>query len=303
MITITKDMFSALNGKTIDDAILDSIVSTANNFVTNSLPAELSAAKGKVKGEIYQIIDDKMKELGHPKPADVEFSTDWMKTVFSKLNTSHTETETKIAELEKKLKDGSGDASLKEKLSTLEQQKAALEEEKTKIKATHKEEFSKKEKEFNEMFIEAHLEASLPKIKKDSGFNDDQIKIFTKAAIDELKPFAKVVDKKVVFEKEGKLLLNPDNKQEPFRASELLSKAKLLENIIDTGTTAAGAGTGDLSKEKNKTLAGTVTIGNYKAAKNKAELNNLLQKDGYIIGSKEYVQVWNDPAMKALPEE
>lgn len=283
-LKINKALISALlkDYKAEDqEKVLDSIVTTVNNYVIGQAEPLISKAKGVVKGETLQLLDDAAKEVEGiaGKRNEGEKSTDYIKRVIKDLNTQLKADSENIKALEKQIKDGSGDTGLKDKLKSVEEQKDALVKQVKELKESHKEEKERMIKENETAFVELALRSAAPKIKQGVFSNPEQEKILIDIAIKQIIETAeRTSDGKIVFkDKDGKVLRNPDNNHEPFTATELLGKSKVLENLIETDRKVAGVGTpqkDDKDKDGNK-----VDISKYAHVKSKDELTEALNKD------------------------
>jgi len=303
MIKITKEIIaSAFAGKTIDglDAIQDSILASVNNYVSTMLPSELSAKASEVKGQTFQLFDDILKKHGYTEPTS-EKTTEWLDQMLTKNKNEITEKTAKLTDLEKQIKEGSGDANLKSQLEIATQQSAAKDKQIELLKTEKKTEIEKLKTENKATKIKLIIEKSLPKIKKDS-LNEEILKLTRKGVIDDLAAKAdEDAEGNIIFKGEdGKILLNPENKQLPFTPEEMASKHKLFENIIETSTTATGLGTGTTTTTTTGTDGKTkADISKYRSAKSKDELTEMIQKD-YTIGTAEFMEVYKNDAFKDL---
>jgi hypothetical protein len=259
----------------VADELITKAVASINNYVQGNAETLISKEKGKVKGETLQLIDDAAKEIGGER-SDGEKSTDFIKRIVFELKSKEKKATDRATELETKLKDGAGDAAIKEQLRSVTEQNALLVKENSTIKKTTAEEIAKIKDENEAAYIEMQLRASAPKLKAGI-ITAEQEKILVDLAIKEHLGSTKRVDGKLIFtDKDGKILRNEANNHEPYTATELLSRSKILENLLETERKAEGIG-----HKPDPTVQTTskVDISKYTNAKSKDELTEMLNKD------------------------
>jgi len=235
---ITKELIQQ-NISDLSDEQASQVVELANNTFTKELQNEVD----KVRGTTFQIVDDVLKEFGYPKQTGK--TSEHLKNVLITLKESQmTEDikgklktyEDKVKELSDQLKTNNPDFAKKEKdyldkitllQGSLDEQKANLE----KMQSNHKSDL-----------VKLHLFSSMPKVKEGIGEKTKELHVNT--AINNLIELADFDENgKIIFrDKEGKILYNPENKNNPFTAEEMFMKDDYFKEIAEISNNGKGLG-------------------------------------------------------------
>lgn len=245
---------------------------------------EYEKAIGDKTKEIYDGLDRDIFDTSGIAKNPTEKTYDFAKRVIGGLKTSVTEATTplqqKILDLEKQIKDGNGNETLKAQLEALQKKEETYQND---IKDRDTKLFQKDVMlDIRDGMREVKLNTALPKSILDLAVDHATKSIVGMAAAQ------KNADgtESVVYIRDGKVALNKDN--QPATASDLLSD--LLKDVVETGQQGAGGGagqggtggtgTGNKAKALPATLPSTVkTVG---------QLMDFLKEYGLAEGSTEY---------------
>jgi hypothetical protein len=264
---ITEDLIKE-NVSGIPEEHVKPLVELVNNTFTKELETEV----GKVRGNTFGLIDETLKGFGYPKVSGK--TTDHLTTVLTTLKENMLDATTKqkmkeqgetIANLQEKLKDGNPDFSKKEqdfldKIKTLE---GSLEE---------KEELFNTERSNNKTkLLKFQLLSEMPKIKE--GIGDLTKDLHVNKALEDLIKSADFNDNdEVVFrDKDGAILYNSANKNNPFTIKEMFEKNEYFKTIMHIGVNKNGTG---LKPDNNKDSL----VLDLSGAKTKVEANDMIEK-------------------------
>ena len=307
------------------------------NATLQDLPENVKQAIHELsKNDEEQVIGTRLKEVytrfdaeiaaivGYQKPGGVK-TYDWNQNELTRLKgladkQADTETklnasEAKVADLEKQIQEGVGDAQLKGQIATLNK---SLNDEKslvTSLRAQLEKEQGEYEAELQKRDQQQHAGrvASLwtdaqvgMKFKDDKVIPADARKAVIAAKISELNAkytadFGQGENDPVVFrDDKGEIVRNPNNNQNPFTANELLAgelKSILLENRKAGGAGGGGAGAGG---------GGTFALN---GARNQQEAQDQIAKHlndiGLVAGTPEFAtkqaELTRESGVKELP--
>lgn len=269
-------------------------------FLKNFKESEVEKEIGNRIGQVHQRYDDDLFELTGKKKESGQKTYDFNKQVIRELKQQSekvSEYETKVKDLEKKLKDGYGDDQLKEQLLQAQKELNAVRETYKKDKdswAGEKSEHENKIKTFQkETILNATIsalslkdDALIPKAAKEALIREKKAQLL---AMSDLQ------DGKLIFKSDkGEILRNKDNALEPMTASDLLTSE--LKDIIEVKP--AGRGTG--GQGGTPSGQGKLTVQIPATIKTQHQLSQFLMEAGLARGTKEYQEAFNQ-AGKELP--
>ena len=199
--------------------------------------------------------------------------------------------ETKVTELEAKIKDGSGDEQLKGKLTQAETDLANAKTLYKEGKDTWDSEKKTLESSHQKAGMSNILDRALMGIKFKEGMTKEVVDIVVDNVKNGLLDIAEVVEGKMIFkDKEGITLVNKDNALNPYTPEEMLQSK--LTDIIDVGRKIPGTGaTPKVEKDKE----GKVISVNYipgDAVHSLDDMHKDLVVKGFVQGSEEYKAAW-----------
>ena len=250
-----------------------------DNFKESTVDKELKEHVGK----IHQQYDDDIYELTGKRKKSDQKTYNFLKEVivdYKDKDAKSTGYENEITELKEKIKNNTGDETLKKDLAKVQQlykdDKKTWESEKTTLISSHQ-----------RTGMENVLDRSLTGVKFKDTIPESARKMVLSAVKNELLESATMVDGVMIFtDKDGETLRNKDNGLNPYTAEEMLMSK--LSDIIDTGRKIEGTGAEVEITEDDK---GNKTI-NYtpsSSVKTKGDLSKDLAARGLISGSKEYM--------------
>ncbi|WP_426491077.1 hypothetical protein [Hymenobacter sp. 102] len=281
---------------------------TDNTFTPEELTAAVAANPAlqahlvgavKTSGHIVRTADEenafigtKTKEIHDRYDQDVfdtsgiarnptEKSYDYTKRVIGGLKTSVTEAttplQTKIAELEKQIKDGNGN-------ETLVTQLEALQAKETK----YQEQLTEKDTALFQKDVKLDIRDGIRNIKFDPTVKESVVKVLVDNATTAIINMAKQQQNadgstSVVYIRDGKTLLN--DKNQPADAAYIL--ADMLKDVVDAGHQGTGGGAGP-SGNPPANRPGTVPNSIPATVKNQSQLIIHLKELGLKEGSKEF---------------
>lgn len=269
-------------------------------FLKNFKESEVEKEIGNRIGQVHQRYDDDLFELTGKKKESGQKTYDFNKQVIREMKTQAekaAEYETKVKDLEKKLKDGSVDEQLKEQLLQAQRELNAVKETYKKDKDSWSVEKSEHENKLKSFQKETILNATISSI----AFKDDALipKAAKEALIREKKAqllaMSDLQDGKLIFKSDkGEILRNKDNALEPMTAADLLTAE--LKDIIEVKP--AGKGTGNQGGTSSG--QGKLTVQIPMTIKTQHQLSQFLMEAGLARGTKEYQEAFNQ-AGKELP--
>lgn len=284
-----------------------------------------NAVIGQKIGEIHRQYDETiLKATGIARNGD-EKSYNYLERAAGDLKTkaeSSTALETQIgdlkkekARLEKAIQDNGADAELKTQLQNvkaeLEQTKTQFTELQTKYTDAEK---GHAEKVFG-MQVDFELGQATKGIKFKSELPESATQVLLSQALAKIKSNKPdFIDdgqggQRLVFRNEqGAVINNPENKLNPFTASELLSKELKTMGVLDDKPKGGGGGTGGSGGGGGGNGSSSVDVS---GARNKIEANDIISKgllaQGLTKGSAQFeeamTQAWKDNDVAKLPEK
>lgn len=217
-------------------------------------------------------------------------------------------------ELEKQIASGNGDAALKTQLQNtqaeLEQTKNQFTELQTKYQESEK---GSADKLFG-MRIDHELSQATTGLKFKPELPESATKVLLSQALDKIKANSPdFIDdgnggQRLVFRnKDGAVLNNPENKLNPYSASELLTKELRTMGVLDEGRKGAGGGTGNPGNPGGKGQ----TVLDVSGARSKIEATETITKhllgQGLTKGSEAFdtamSEAWKENNVSELPEK
>jgi len=306
-MALTKEILS----KNVD-GLTDEQVQAIETLSQNAFQEAISQRIGEIHGQYDQDISS---VTGQTKPGGVK-TYEWLKNVLSDYKTKAEsgagdleKYQTKISELESKLKDGKGNETLVQQLKDLEAQKTQLQEALESTKSAAEEKVKQERAAAAALKINYEFEKALTGVK----FKPDEImpEAVRQTYIDAAK--AKILNtakpdwiddgqggQRLVFRNEaGQVLNNPDNALNPYTARELLMKE--IEPVLDLGKQQNGGGT-----KPGKSGGGSFALG---GAKNQPEAAGAIQE--YLLGmgyenasekyQAEFDKIWEEAKVSDLP--
>lgn len=251
---LTIDMLrqnSALAGLT--DVQVNAIAEMSRNDENTVIGTKIGALHGQYDTDIFSITGIKKN--------DGEKSYDYAKRVLNEYKTKAGSTpdlqqkldaaNKKVADLEKKIESGEGDAALRQQLKDTKAQVSQLQSQ----LQTKETEFNTKKKELEDNIKNVHIDyafqAAVSGLKFKSGITDNVQNVLLKSAKAEVltKGTPDFIDdgqggKKLVLRgQDGNILNNPKNNLNPYTLQELILETS-LKDVIDTGRQQTGGGTG-----------------------------------------------------------
>lgn len=227
-------------------------VSQVVELANNTFNKELQSKIDEVRGSTFGLVDEVLKEFGYPKQNGK--TTEHLKNVLTTLDeakmtddikTKMSSLEAKSKELESQLKNANPDFSKKEKDYTdkINLLQEALNEQ--------KEKFESLETNHKKDVLRLNIVQKMPKIKEDIGEKTKELHVNT--AIDQILELADFdEDNKIIFrDAEGKIMYNPENKNNPYSVEDMFSKNDYFKEIMHTDSNKKGLGLNDLDN-KNK---------------------------------------------------
>lgn len=275
-----------------------------NSITTLSRNDEQTVINSRI-GEIYGGIDkDLFEASGIEKLGSSEKTYDYAKRVvgtykekiegYTGMESKLKELESEKEKLEKAIREGVADKSVIENLS-----KAEAELQKTKsLFVEMKEKYEGQEKEWNNkihhMSIENELRSGLSTIDFTKETTELTKRELIDLSIQKIKNIkSEYIDNGnggkvlVFYDENGARMNNPENKLNPFTASELLFNELNKYGIISNGQPRGGGGTGQ--PNTNDHNRSTIDLG---GAKNQIEAEEMASKQlssmGLVRGSKDY---------------
>jgi hypothetical protein len=257
-----------------------------NQIVTLSTNDENTVIGNKTK-EIYDRLDADLKEVSGLDKEHNEKTYDFAKRTIGHFKgqlgdvdsykTQINDLNTKIKDYEKQIKEGNGDAALKQQLADAEDKMKVLQGQYDTLKT----DFDKKNTEHSEAMKAARVSNEVNRVKGGLKFKAEYTenvqKVLTNSAIDTIlktnkADFVKEGDSEsLVFRDEaGEIMRNPENGLNPFTLDELLKKE--LTDVLDQGKQQPGGGT------KPPTGGDPVDLVDLAAAKTQVEADDLIEK-------------------------
>jgi hypothetical protein len=224
--------------------------------------------------EIYSNLDRDVMEVSGLKKNSDEKTYDFTKRAINNFKSRSTELESKVQELETKIREGSQDKTLSTQIEALNLKIAENDKEKVLLQS------KLLEKDIN-IEIKEGLRL-LPAFKKD--LPKDVIDEFVSGTINKLTQTAKIENGKVTFYNGDKPILN--DKAQVATAEDILKDR--LKSIIDPGRKQEGAGSGS---DNGKDKGGFVRIATVPAGiTHQGQLIDHMVNMGYIKNSKDYLE-------------
>ncbi|MET4106035.1 hypothetical protein [Hymenobacter sp. UYP22] len=230
--------------------------------------------------EIYDGLDKDIFDTSGIARNPTERTYDYAKRVIGGYKTDLTDRQQKIADLEKSIADGNGDATMKAQLEKLQQQET---------------EWKGKEETYAKQLFEKDVKLDIRDgvrgIKFDPSVKESVVKVLVDNATQSIISMAKEQKNadgstSVVYVKDGKTVLN--DKSLPADAAYIL--ADILKDVVDAGHQGAGGGAGGQGGagaqggRKPTALPATLPA----TVKTQGQLMDWLMEYGLTDGSKEF---------------
>lgn len=296
-MALTADILKANKAlATLTDEQLQTIATLSFNDEEAVIGARIGALHGDYDKDVLGVtgIAKKQGEKSYDYVkrvlADYKSTIDSQKTLADQLAAANTAK----ADLEAKLKDGTGDAHLKQQLTDatakITQLQAAIDADKAKYTA----DITKYESDLHSMQVNHELEnaiagmafkATIPESVKQVLIDNAKNQIHTGTKPEFITDAAG--KKQLVFrDATGNVMNNPENKLNPYTAKELL--ANNLKDVLDLGRQQPGTGT------QNPKVLGTSTSVDLSAAKSQVAADEAIQSylmsTGLTRGSAEFAE-------------
>ena len=247
---LTQEMLranEALAGLTDDQ--VKAITQMSQNDENSVIGARIGTLHGQYDTDILQISGIAKK--------DGEKSYDYMKRVMTKfkedavsigsLNTEITQLKANKADLEKKLADGAGDATLKQKLADTETRLTQLQSQYTADKAKYADEKKAYELKIKDIYVNTAFDNAISGFTFKDGIDDSVKQVLLADAKRQVlakgtPDFVEVNgEKTLVFrDANGVILNNPATNLAPYTAAELLRSVSSLSAILGDGKKGTG---------------------------------------------------------------
>ena len=208
-----------------------------NEFRENLLKTELDKKIGARIKEVHTSYDNDLYELTGKRRKDDEPTYDFMKRHFSELKEKADSTillENQIKELNTKIRDGSGDETLKRQLKSYEQKHNDALKEWTR----EKEELQGK---FNTYRVDAALDNSLAGLKFRADLPEAVVKSYIDSVKSDLRSKAILQDDQLVFKNGEDGILVDNTTLKPISAASILND-KLKDILAGDGVKGLGGG-------------------------------------------------------------
>ena len=218
---------------------------TAAEFET-----ELGKQIGLKTSELYTGLDNDIFATSGIAKEGTEKTYDYAKRVITGLKTAPTTLQQKITDLEQKIANGSGDATLKAQLEALQTKETEYQQ---KLTAAEGKLFEKD--------VKLDVRDGLRDLKFDSTVKDSVRKVLVDNATAQIVGMAKVqknadTTEQIVYVKDGKTILT--DKNVPADAAYIL--ADMLKDVLDTGHQGQGGGAGKDEKKPELDDKGDVKV-------------------------------------------
>jgi|GEM_PF-3088892 len=239
-------------------------------YTKDEFDSELGKQIGAKTSELYTGLDNDIFTASGIAKEGTEKTYDYAKRVIGGLKSAPTALQQKITDLEQKIAQGSGDATLK---AQLEAAQAKEQEYQTKLQQAQTESFQKD--------VKLDVRDGLRGLKFDPTVKESVRNVLVDNATAQIISMAKVQDnadgsKQVVYVKDGKTLLNKENL--PADASFILSD--LLKDVLDTGHQGQGGGAGRNDNGSGLNDDGTVKVPDTRPA----TVTTKMQVNAWLLG-------------------
>jgi len=259
----------------------------SSGYIARTADEENKFIGDKTK-ELYDGLDKDLFDTSGVAKNPTEKTYDYAKRVVGGLKTSLTEAttplQTKIAELEKQIKDGNGNETLKAQLEQLQEKEKKYQEDITDrdTKLFQKDVML----DIRDGLRAVELNKTLPESLRKLAVNDATNAIVGMAKLQ------KNADgtESVVYIRDNKVALNKDG--QPATAADLLQE--LLKDVIEAGQLGAGGGagaggTGGASGGGRKAVPTSLPA----TVKTQGQLHDYLKEYGLIADTEEYDKAWD----------
>lgn len=272
----------------------------------NELAAAKTAVTNEVTGSIYQNLDNDMKTLGFEKP-DGKKSYEHIKEVVSKLKGENATIASLNSTIEELRKNAGGDAELKKQIGALETKVKDITAQLDAERSAHANDKTAAEKAMSDYKVNMAVKDALAGIKFKSGVGDRMLKLsIADAQAEALKDKTVQIDEdgRVTFrDKDGNLLLNPNNLNNPYTMKELLMETAAMKEVVDQKKTQTGGGT------KGGSGGGGSDVADISSAKTQVEADEAIRKHLFGKGiaiydprfEEEFAKLRSDNNVDKLP--
>lgn len=287
-LTLTFLLTMALNAEVIksNEGLNDLTDDQISKIVTLSVNDENTVIAGKTK-DIYDGLDNDIKEVSGLEKEANEKTYSFAKRAITSFKSQLGEVETyktqindlntKISTYEEQIKNGDGDAALKQQLVDAQSRAKALEESYNTLQT----DFKAKETEYTTSLKMSKVSSILASEKSGLKFKSDYPETVQKTLLSSAEssilsnnPDIVEVDGNDVLvfrDEKGEILRNPENGLNPYTAKELLSKQ--LKDVLDLGKKQHGLGS-----EPPVPGNPTVDLVDLGSAKSQVEADKLIEK-------------------------
>lgn len=250
-------------------------------YTTAEFDAALGTKIGEKISEVHTAYDKDIFEATGLTKEGTEKSYDYMKRGFGTLKSVATPLQTKIAELERQIAQGSGDATLKAQLEALQTKEAENEKKLTEA-----------ETRLFQKDVMLDVRDGQRELKYDPTVKESVRKILVDDATAKIVAMAKVQQNadgttQIVYVKDGKTILGADAKT-PADAAFILKES--LKDVLDAGHSGKGGGAGSDDPEPKVDASGNVTPPATRPAevKTRTAVREWLLKCGLKNNTKEF---------------
>ena len=295
------------------DAALSQLTDEQVNAIAELSRNDEAAVIAKKTGDIYGALDNDILEASGIKKNGTEKTYDYARRVLGELKGSSATMQGQIdaltkdkERLEKAIADGDGGAALKQAkadLSAITKQYNELNDRYAQAEETHRKElFSAK--------VDYELQAAASSLKFKAGLPQSVTRVITSQAAERVKAMnPEEIDdgnggRVLAFkDKDGAIMRNPNNKLNPYTASEMLVRELESMDVLDKGRRQTGTGT----RPPHANGAGGIDISGAKTrVEAEAAIRKSLLSQGMTVGSDAYQQAmdkaWKDFGVSKLPE-
>lgn len=253
-----------------------------DTYLENFKKTEVENEIGTRIKDVHMQYDNDMFAITGKRKEASEKTYDFLKRTFNDLQTKLNDLpakEQRIAELEKALKDKSGDELLKSQLQQAKDEYKKLKEETDTARQTF-------ETEKKQLRINYEIDNSIAGIVFRDDVSEDIRNITINAIKSDLAKTADFVDNVLVFkDADGKILANKNNALNPYTAKELM--AIKLESLVKKDPKKIELKKPEFSKDKDGNIKVDIAVPDA-GFKDRSEVTKYLVEQGLRSGTPEY---------------